>query len=277
MKFQIFRYYLTPTSQKSLFDSGKDFEIKHEVMQEIFSRKLDFSSIRSKSVFAYRLGDKIEDRYFFAKLGKQALKTHSLKVDDNFLDKKEEEWPNRQLIIDTDPKVQLIAFELRNPAEFNKPVFVLQRFAEHLNTVLPESGWHIAIEPIIDKNVFWEIIRKHSGEIKRLKFTYHVPNLFGVENTVEQELDIAKREFLAQKVEAVLTNEQSNLQVPENSAFVQQSVEHISKGGGSYEIKLSNTTVITNKTEVKTVNIRQAEISTSNFVDLQEIIDQLFK
>lgn len=257
----------------TLFPDSEGVKTKSEAIQSLLNTKIDF--VGRQAEFSYRLDDIVEDRYFFGKIGKQTLKTHSLKLNDNFIDKKEEEWPYRQLIIDTDEKVQLVAFERSQKNDYNKPYYVLERLSEHLNKNLPEMGWHIAFEPVFDEKIFWEIINRHRGEIRQLKFVYHVPNLFGVNSSLEEELDDAKRNFAAQKVETSLTNDDGNLLIPETK-FVQESIDHISKGGGKYEIKLANRTTITNKSEAKVVQIQQAKISTNNFAELHEIIKKLF-
>lgn len=274
MRFQIFRYYLTPSNQKSLFSENQEFKNKETSIVELLKEKIDFESAQSQ--YAYRFESLEKDHFVFAKIGKQMEKIHSLKVKDAFVEKKEEEWPHRHVIFDTRKDSHLVAFELYKQNEFSSPFFVLNKFSEQLNKKLPDFGWHVEFEPVIDENIFWEVVKKNTGEIKKLKFTYHVPNLFGINNNLESELEGAKQFFTAQKVEASVINEEGNLSIPKNE-FVESSISHISHGGGKYEITLKNRDKITNETGIRTERIKEAKINLDNFVEVQEIVSTLFK
>lgn len=273
MKFQIFRYYLTPTDQESLYTDKSKYLSKPEAVRKILSNEIDFSFKNTE--FAYRHEYTHENRYFFSKIGRQILKNHSLKIKEKFVEKKETEWPHRQVIIDTDKNIQLVAFEFSLKNEFASPVHTLELFADEINKSLPEFGWHIDFEPVIDEVVFWDIVKEHKGDIRKLKFVYHVPNLFGVDSELEKELDEAKKIYTAQTVEASIINDEGNLMIPKNN-FIQDSVKHVSRGGGKYELTLKNRETITSQAGIKTTTINETKVRVDNYLELSDIISKLF-
>ncbi len=272
MKFQLFRYYLTPI-QISLFSSG-DAASKKKAMQKILSEKVDFNSLACE--YSYRPKKEYGIDFIWSYIGKKALIEHELKENDDFVKRKEEEWPHRTVVINTNEKIQVVGFEIFKNNLFSSPLYVLKCFANKLNENLQEFGWQVVFEPIIDTQAFWNVIETNSGSIKSLKFTYYVPNLFGTNDALTQELDDAKKNYSAQKVETELVNDHGNLIVPK-SAFVEQSIKHIQEGGGKYVVTLKdNRAKFSSESESKIVNIKEARIQLDDQEAMLAILEQFF-
>ena len=238
MKIQLFRYYLVPT-QIIIPNTGTKTKLsKQEVMQTFFLDKIDF--ITAANEYAYRFNKKVDSDVILSFIGRKTFIEHALKEEDTFVKKTEEEWPFSNVFIDTNEKVQLIGIEvLSSSNSFRSPYYVLRFFANELNKSLAEYGWNVKIEPIINEQAFWEIVNQSTGKIRSVRFTYYVPNLFGTEDELSKELEEAKQIYSAQKVETKIANDDGNLIVPD-SKFINQSVEHVRKGGGKYLITLKN-------------------------------------
>jgi hypothetical protein len=272
MKFQLFRYLLSP-AQSGLY-SSKELGLSREgVMKKILEENVDFQNLARE--FSYRHVKTVNNQYIIGYMGRKALVEHELKVSNSFIRKKEEEWPYRTIIIDTAPDSQIVAFQEFKKNEFNSPNLVLGEYSKKLNESLPDYGWHIEFEAITSEEAFWTFVQKHEGQIVSLHFSLNVPNLFGTDDELNRELEQAKREFLAQKVETEIKNFEGDLKIPENR-FVRESVELVKKGGGSYKIKLKNKTTYKSQSDVRTINIKEAEIATENEEVLLAIINEIF-
>lgn len=271
MKTQLFRYILTPTQMK--LSKGGQTESKKEIMQKLLGDKFDF--YLNDKEFGYRVIKQIGNDFILSKIGKRAMREHDLKENDDFIKKKEEEWPHRRILIDTNEKVQLVAFEMYKESEFNSPHAVLNTVAKILNENLLTYGWHIEFEPIFDKQQFWSVINRYQGKIKALELAFYVPNLFGTDDALSGELEGAKQNFTAQKVETKLINEEGNLTVP-NNKFIQEGIELIRKGGGKYGILVKGfKKKITSTDEKKFVEIDDILLSGDDEKELAVLLKEI--
>jgi len=275
MKLQLFRYYLVPV-QIAITNDGEKLKLsKKEIMQKFFLKKIDFNTAQSEC--SYRFEKKIDDEIIHAFIGRKTLIEHSLKESDTFVKKKEEEWPFSNLIIDTNEGVQLLGFEvLTTNSSFRSPLYVLMFFAEEINKELSEYGWKVKIEPIINQQAFWDVIRSSEGKIKSVKFTYYVPNLFGTEDELSKELEGAKQNYHAQKVETNIVNDEGDLTIP-NNKLISQSVEHVGKGGGKYLIILKNLKKYRSESEVRYASMDEAILKSDDPQVIVKMVKELLQ
>lgn len=275
MNYQLFRYILTPTQVSLLSNPQLNSLSKHDIMLKMMSEKFDFKNRASS--FAYRMRKKLNDNLLIANIGKKAIVEHDLKVNDKFESKDEEEWPFVNLAMNLDDRIQIFALEVNQSKIVNSPLFVLQSFAKSINEKLKEFGWTIFFEPIIDEHKFWEIVGKYHGKIKSIKFTYYVPNLFGVHDKLNEELDSLKTDYSAQKVEAEISNEEGNLFVPK-SAFIEESVEHVRKGSGKYSFSIKGLKRrIRSESEFKHVEIDSVRLESSDKETVINALQEILK
>jgi hypothetical protein len=111
MKLQLFRYILTPTQFK-IGELSKS-TTKREIMLNLLNSSFDF---RLRAIeFLYRPITKAGEDIIVADIGKKIYKAHDKRIEDRFVKRKEEEWPHRKIIINTNERIQLVAFEIHRP------------------------------------------------------------------------------------------------------------------------------------------------------------------
>lgn len=263
-----------PTETPLNFD-GQEMT-KRQIMELILKEKHDFRV--GGFDYAYR-HETTFDTFIYAELGKKIYKKHHLIEDDKFVTKKEEEWPRVQLFFNisdiNNPSSQLVAFEINN-IDFASAHYILAGLGRYLDGILSRYGYCVKFEAITDQKIFWKIIGDNEGQIKSLKFIYHVPNLFGNHDALTDELTTIKNDFGGQRLEAEIINDDANLKIPTNSKFINESVDHVKNGGGKYQISTKNETY-TSENEARVVNIENLNINVGNIEDLSSIVRKLFE
>lgn len=276
MKFQYFTYFLNSLEQQTLFPDTRD---KNELLRNLLERdeieyetngaQLAFVSVRNK------------DNYFVGRLGRKASIKRSSPPDEKFAERREEDWPNCSIVINTNPEEglgQKIAFEL-NTKVFRNPLEQLQRFSQELNSHLFTSGYAISINPITEERKFWEIVQNNEDKIEKLIFTFNSPNLFGIDNSLNEDLDKLHEVYLSTKVSLELENPDGKLLVPENE-LTKQAVEYITQGGGQFSMKIKGKhQKISSKDNIKSKVVDDIEIDVENATPetLREIFDRIFR
>lgn len=272
MKFQLFRYILTPV-QISLFNEGKALS-KQEAIKEVLVNKLSFFT--SKEYLYLPIKTEILETFIFAQIGKKGFAEHYLKDQDQFITRKEEEWPYRNVIINIAEHIQLIAFEYLRNDIFSEPSFVLNKLAVVINEIIIKYGWNISFEPVFETDQFWQFVERNQGGIKKLKFSLYVPNLFGTNEALKKELESAKQNYSAQKVDTELNNDQGNLLIPK-TPFVEEGIELVAKGAGKVIVETRSGRRFSSEDRTKFVKITHASIPIENEEELKQVLDSIFE
>ncbi len=232
--FQYFTYFLNPLEQSPLFVDSRD---KNDIFRELLQKgKFTYKSNGVQLAF---VTVKEQNGYFICKLGKKATIKRHLPPDENFEETVEESWPFATVIINTNPnngKGQKIVFELKSNV-FPSPQEQIKNLQDELNTFLLSSGYAIAINPVTEVREFWHVVDENEGKIEKLTFSYNAPNLFGIKDSLNDELKGLEKEYNSNRISIELENSAGLLKVPKND-LTNQSVEYITKGGGEYSLKI---------------------------------------
>ncbi|MBP9715063.1 MAG: hypothetical protein KBD52_01055 [Candidatus Pacebacteria bacterium] len=276
MKFQYFTYFLNPLEQKALFVDNRD---KNEVLRELLGKKIEYEVRGVKLAFVLVSS---KNNYFIARLGKKASIKRNSPPDKKFEETHEENWPYCTVVINTNTDNgtgQKIAFEFKSnifPSTFEQ----LKHFADEVNTHIFSSGYAIAINPITEEKEFWKIVEENEDKIEKLTFSFNSPNLFGIKNSLNEDLKDLQKEYSSTKVSLELENPDGKLNIPKND-LTKQSIEYVTQGGGQYSLKIKGKyrKVISSKDNIKTKTFDDLDIhiNGSNQETLFSILDTIFK
>lgn len=271
MKLVKYRYFLNPTSQLTLFQSNIE---KKEILKRVLHDTIQFPN--RTSTLGYSL-IRQENDFVYARLGKRSKITKSLPPETNFEEKIEEHWPACDMFISLleDPiNGQTIAVE-HNSAVFQNELNPLRALSDVFNLSLQSEGLEMSINPITDERNFWELVRENQNQIREVVFCYRAPNLFKLENSLNEELTDAKETFMMTEAEVSLKNDQGHLQVPEND-FMKQSVDYIARGGGEYKLIANGKVYTSNKNHKTKEVVFDIDIETSDKESFLSVISRIF-
>ena len=277
MKFQYFTYFINPLEQKALFVDKRD---KNQILRELLGKvKIEYEYRGVKLAFV-QVSNK--DNYFIARLGKKASIKRNSPPDKKFEETHEENWPYCTIIINTNTDSgtgQKIAFEFKSNI-FPSPYEQLKHFTDELNTHIFSSGYAIAINPVTEEKEFWKIIDDNKDKIEKLTFSFNSPNLFGIKNSLNDDLKDLQKEYSSTRVSLELENPDGKLTIPKNT-LTKQSVDYVTKGGGQYSLKIKGKykKVISSKDNIKTKTFEDLDIhiNGNNQETLFSILDTIFK
>ena len=260
MKFQYFTYFLNPLQQEDLFKDNRD---KNDIFRDVITTGNIIYENRGINL-AFVLESE-NNGYIVSKLGKRASIKRNSPPDRKFEETKEETWPNCLVVINTNPDNgtgQKIAFEFKSSV-FREPFKQLSNFADELNRRhLFPSGYAVTINPVTEEKEFWELVKQHRDDLEKLTFTFNSPNLFGIENSLREDLKNTEEIYASTKVSLELENPDGKLRVPKND-LTNQSVEYITKGGGQYSLKLKSKKLLLRSEDcIKTKVFENLDINT---------------
>jgi len=235
MQFQYFRYFLVPLKTGSLFKNSKT---KKEIFREVLKQK-NKKYQASKSDLAY-VFEKEDGDYIVAKLGKKQPLKKSLPPEDGFKETVDVNWPHCLLFFNLDDDSvtgQKIAFQYKSNI-FKEPIIQLEDLAYELNADLLASNYELQIEPIIKEHVFWDLVKENQGRIESVTFSFNAPNLFRLENDLNDDLKEAQKKFGLTKAKVEFENPQGNLTLPEDDKFLKEGVDYVRRGGGDFQLRI---------------------------------------
>jgi len=261
MKLQYYVYFLNEIKQKSLFQVQKrdKREILSSVLQE--NKTFQFESLGHSYAFVVV---RRENNFVYAKFGKRGTIKRRMSAQDKFKEVSGEDWPHCALFfnLDNDPnKGQTIAFEYKS-CIFRNPLSQLRVFAEEINLHISQSGYIMSISPVTKVQNFWNIIKINKDKkIERLSLSFNVPNLFNLNNRLEEDLRDAQVNYGITKAKIELENPYVGINISESDSLMKQGADYIARGGGEYKIHLKEgKKVISSKEKIVTKTIKDLEI-----------------
>ncbi len=261
MKLQYYVYFLNKTKQESLFQDQK--RNKKEILLSVLEEGKPIQFEDSGSKYAFVVVEK-ENNYIYAKFGKRSTIKRRMPPQDKFEELFEEDWPHCALFFNLDNdsnKGQRIAFEYKSSI-FRNPYSQLKAFAEKINLCIFPSGYIMSISPVTQVQNFWDIVKVNKGKkIEKLSLIFNVPNLFNLDNELEDDLKSAQKDYGITKTKIELENPYEGINIPENNKLMKQGADYIAKGGGEYRIYLKEgKKVISSKEKTVTKTIKDLEI-----------------
>lgn len=275
MKFQYFTYFLNPLQQRLLFNDNRD---KNDILREAFIKTIEYESRGVKLAF---VPVSQKNNYIVGRLGKRASIKRNSPPDQKFAETHEENWPYCYVVINTNTNNgtgQKIAFEFKSSV-FPSPYEQLKHFADEMNMCLFSSGYAIAINPVTEEKEFWRLVSENHDKIEKLIFTFNSPNLFGIENSLTEDLKSLQKEYSSTKVSLELENPDGRLNIPHND-LTEQSVDYITKGGGQFALRLKGKKIVLrSKDNIKTKSFDDLDlrINSNDQQTLFDVLDKIFE
>lgn len=275
MKFLYYRYLVVKSKQLSLIAVEVN---KTELLQTIFSRELTFTHYNSSLGY---VPIKTEGNYIHAQIGKKSSIKRTKPPEEGFTRESLENWETCNVLInlDTNPiSGQTIAFEKKGSV-FNDPFIKLDAFVEIINNELRANGYEMEINALTADTDFWQVVNEYTGGIEELNLHFSAPNLFGVNNSLDEELKNATDLFGITSTDISLQNSEGNLKLPPDNKFLKEGVALIAKGGGKYKIKLKHNKEIISGEAVKSkdFDIKEIDLQVSDPEIFKGLVKQVFE
>ena len=237
--FEVFRYQLVvdKTLPINLFQkyetadqvrADKNNIFQQVVAKEDFNFKGSNSELTSKFLYTdgtmsyFRLGVKRSTTLY-----SKDLSPHS-----------EENYPNIIIAFNNDPTVQKIAIQT-NTAAFKETNIVSNIIQETLENELKDYNLSFYTEPIYDTQEFWNLVKKYPKQIKQLTFDLISPNMANITKNLQLNLKQLYEDTNTHKTKVELNaDNESYLEIKEESKFVNSLVKYSADGGGNIFMKV---------------------------------------
>ena len=238
--FEVFRYQLVvdKTLPINLFQkyetadqvrADKNNIFQQVVAKEDFNFKGSNSELTSKFLYTdgtmsyFRLGVKRSTTLY-----SKDLSPHS-----------EENYPNIIIAFNNDPTVQKIAIQT-NTAAFKETNIVSNIIQETLENELKDYNLSFYTEPIYDTQEFWNLVKKYPKQIKQLTFDLISPNMANITKNLQLNLKQLYEDTNTHKTKVELNaDNESYLEIKEESKFVNSLVKYSADGGGNIFMKVA--------------------------------------
>jgi hypothetical protein len=125
-----------------------------------------------------------QDDIFVLKLGRQkVLPRQSPKLESDYVDN----YPNTTIAINNKPDQQIIAIS-QNRQAFSSTKVVAKILEVNLNNILREAALEAVVAPILEENVFWDLVGDHENELTQLRFELIKPNMANISGAFKKEI-----------------------------------------------------------------------------------------
>lgn len=172
-----------------------------------------------------------------------------------------ENWPKILVAIWNEPDKQLIAVQHRSAA-FQNTGAVMKLIFDSLEPVLSKKQLTAIWEPLIERNVFWDLVRNNQGKIQEVEFEIITPNMVNISGSLPEDLkNFARQTNSVRNKISISAEKTSALQIEENNETIAGLVDYSNEGGGDISIKINGYTkkVHTSKT-VREISIDEVSL-----------------
>lgn len=237
--FETFRYQLLvdktlPINMFGNYDTEEKIRTsKNEIFQNIITGKeFHFKGATSEltSKFLYS-----KDSMLYFKLGiKRTATVYTKELEP----KSVTTYPNLLIAINNDPDVQKIAIQ-NNASAFREIHTVNNIVMETLDNELRNYNLSFYTEPIYDEKEFWKLVKKYPKQITQLKFDLISPNMANLTKDLQLNLKQLYNETNTHRTKLELNaDDDSYLEVKEDSRFINSLVNYSAAGGGNIALKV---------------------------------------
>lgn len=238
--FEVFRYQLVvdKTLPINLFQ-------KYETADQVRADKNNiFHNVISKEDFKFKSGSsELTSKFLYSdgtmsyfRLGVRRTTTMYSKdlsphIEDNY--------PNILIAFNNDPTVQKVAIQT-NTVAFKETNIVSNIVQETLQNELKDYNLSFYTEPIYDTQEFWNLVKKYPKQIKQLTFDLISPNMANITKNLQLNLKQLYEDTNTHKTKVELNaDNESYLEIKEESKFVNSLVQYSADGGGNIFMKVA--------------------------------------
>ncbi len=238
-KFDLYRYQLLPQNrylQTNLLTNVQSIDELIERKNEFFDLALenanDFSDSTHQTVTKILYS---EDNFHLYRIANN--KSVRIETQD-FTDKIVDNWPSILVAIWNQPDKQLIAVQKRTKA-FSSPRVIVGMIFNKLRYEL--SNYHLSAlyEPLFEKTIFWDLLKKYQGSIKSVEFDFVTPNMANISKVLSKDLrNFSKSLNGVRSNLGIYADDSATLRLSKNDETLAGLVDYSSQGGGNITVKV---------------------------------------
>ena len=170
---------------------------------------------------------------------KLAVKRKAIVFKKDFSEDFIENYPNIIVAINNDPSVQKIAIQYNTKA-FADCKTVSHIIQKSVEPKVKQNNLSFFLEPLYDKQEFWNLVHKYPKQVKQVTFNLISPNLANISKNLQLNLKELYEDTNTQKTKVELNaEEESYLDIKENSKFVNSLVDYSADGGGNIQMRVA--------------------------------------
>ncbi|MGL1904337.1 MAG: hypothetical protein OCC49_19540 [Fibrobacterales bacterium] len=260
--FEMYRYQLLPIDRYLQMDLLTDIKSIEDLINEknnIFDRVLsethEFKYSRTELETQKIYG---EDDFFLFQI---AVNKNVVIETRDFKDKVVDSWPKFFVAVWNKSDKQYIAVQKKYTA-FKETKSVVKLIFESLKESLKKHHLTTEIEPMFESKMFWDMVNRHEGKIKNVKFEFITPNMANISSTLSDELkSVAKMTNSTHNSLKLESNDESSLKIDKENESLNGLIEYSSEGGGEISIKVKGMSKrLKTSNTVKEISIDEATI-----------------
>ncbi len=254
--FNAYRYLLIPQDyiQTDFYKGIEDKESLNKKKNELFAEYVRSLPTHSFPSIKFQL---IEGKgnLFLIKMG---LRKHALIGTPELVEKEIEDWHSVYVAFDFSKQMFLVQHKTKVSAETSS---LSNKLLDIFRPYVKQLSLNIQVNPILKKNLFWDIVKKYDKKIREVDFVLTAPNFADITKYLGEELEAAMRSTAAAQAKVVLSSDdQSVLTLSENDPNVASMARYTQEGGGYFSVRLLGLKRKTSKEGAKEISIDSAYI-----------------
>lgn len=206
---------------------------------------------------------------------KQTKHPHHYPPDQGGEEVIDSDWQGAIVVVDptTHETGQRVAFEKDN--HIGNPNAVLKSLCKRINQS-HRYPFTIIAHPIFDETSFWSFVEQHDHRVKHISFNFAVPNMFGTDSNLEEELEKTRKDTKAETVNMTLSAE--NGVHTKESIIIKTAVDYAMKGGASVRARSKSGDEYDSNTKIRRERVDEKQsLNEDPIAFLRRIAKRLFR
>lgn len=228
MRYSMMQLSLAHRNEGTIFSGLAPQFPRQRYIQQAFANEIRFEYWKQDYIFKPFASP--DSSFVIGVIGKERRVTVAGPPEQEFATHEVEDWDTANVLIDTQAYEQKVAMQ----DNLGSPINIFRALIDQINRGA-HAEWSLAVHPIIEREQFWATAERYRGHIKELDLNFEVPNIWGGESETEKALRELRDNNNAQEVGIKIKNRDGRLNP--DSPNVRESIEYISKGGGSVKLR----------------------------------------
>lgn len=283
MEYWMLRLFLTSRESRPLLDmmEQRQPETRQQFLTRAFGTEVKFPHRGRHYVFKFF--HHIDHRFIAGVVARPHTVTISLPPEQGFLWRITAikptdiaDWETANVFVDTSGDSEGQKVGMQRHAIVGSPLAVFRSLADYINSTNQTSAWSIAVNPMSKQDEFWTAVENNRGNISELDMIFVPPNIWEGQTETEKALRALHKDNLAEEVEVKIKNKDKKLHP--KSHRIEQSIDYITKGGGSVRMRAGKKTLFnSDKTVVTETPKDDMPVQDTTAGKLRDIIMSIFR
>lgn len=273
--FNLFRYQILPVDRNF---QGSLFDEEVPSAEEGVRRKNEFFAMALEAIEKFEfertpsITKKIHssvDFYLYLVSANRSIKRDR----SDFTQEQLDNWPAVLVAIWNDADKQYIVVQQKTRA-FQDNTMVARTIIKQIDAAISKLALTVKVEPLFDKNVFWELVQKHVGSITKVTFELITPNMANISGNLTDEIKgIGKSTNSVESKLSLESDRESALLISQDNSMLRGMVDYAGEGGGNIKLRVKNY-----RKQISTANtIKEVEIEDFDAEGKVEDIERILK